>query len=235
MSYLDHPCDSLSGPQRAAPGRQPATPPSDARAYAHLNLTRNPFGEASTAERAALAVVDAEHLSDLTEHLARPGFAVQIVGDCGRGKTTHLLALRQAFPEAPWVRVDPGVRARIPSGTPLFLDEAQYLSLWRRRRLYRLRERSLALGTHFDLREELERAGYEVHTIVPAANASVERLEAMFRARIAWARRAPGPLPVVPRSTIETLVTLFGDDVRAMEGALYEALQRAQEIGDVEL
>ena len=210
-------------------------PASDARAYAHLNLTRNPFGEASAAERVGLAVIDAEQLSELTERLARPGFAVQVVGDCGRGKTTHLLALRRAFPEAPWVRVDPDTRPRIPEGTPLFLDEAQYLSSWRRRRLYRRGERSLALGTHVDLRAELERAGYEVHTIRPAENISVDRLEAIFRARIDWARRGPGPVPVVPPRTVDALVALFGDDLRAMEGALYEALQQAKEIGDVEV
>jgi hypothetical protein len=133
------------------------------------------------------------------------------------------------------VRVDPDARPRIPAGAPLFLDEAQHLSWWLRRRIYRHRERSLALGTHVDLRAELTRAGYEVRTIRPAANASVDRLEAIFRARIAWARRAPGPVPVVPRSTVETLVAHHDDDVRAMEAELYEALQRTQEIGDVEV
>jgi hypothetical protein len=210
-------------------------PASDARAYAHLNLTRNPFGEASGAERATLAVIDVEHSIELTRRLARPGFAVQVLGDSGRGKTTHLLALRLAFPEAPWVRVDPGARPRIPSGAPLFLDEAQYLSSWRRRRIFRRNGRSLALGTHVDLREELERFGFEVRTIRPAEDASVDRLEAIFRARIAWARRASGPVPVVPRRTVELLVARLHDDVRAMEGLLYEALQRAEEIGDVEV
>jgi hypothetical protein len=210
-----------------------ATPASDPRAYAHLNLTRNPFGEASAADRAATAVTE---LGDLPERLARPGFAVQIIGDSGRGKTTHLLALRRSFPEAPWVRIDPGATPpRIPAGTPLFVDEAQYLSVWRRRRLYRDRARSLALGTHVDLRAELARAGFEVHTIRPAAEVSVERLEAIFHARIAWARRAPGPVPVVPRRTIEALIARLRCDVRAMEGLLYEALQRAEEIGDVEV
>ncbi|HUP24503.1 MAG TPA: hypothetical protein VNB06_16360 [Thermoanaerobaculia bacterium] len=230
------PCSHLPRDMPRGRGRasseERVTPASDPRAYGHLNLTRNPFGEAAAADRVATAVTE---LGDLPERLARPGFALQILGDSGRGKTTHLLALRQFFPEAPWVRVDPGASPRMPAGTPLFVDEAQHLSPWRRRRLYRHRVRSLALGTHVDLQAELERAGYQVHTIRPAAEVSVERLEAIFNARIAWAMRAPGPVPVVPRRTIEALIAHAHDDVRAMEGLLYDALQRAQEIGDVEV
>jgi hypothetical protein len=201
-------------------------------AYARLNLTRNPFGEASAGERAALAVVEA---GPLAEALAGTGNAVQVLGESGRGKTTHLLALRRAHPQAPWVRVDPGVAPRIPDGGPLFLDEAQFLPAWRRRRLYRPRRRSLALGTHVDLRAELEAAGYRVFTVRLDAAPAVERLDEIFRARIEWARRGPGPVPVVPRRTIEELRARAGSDVRAMEGLLYEALQGAQEIGDVEV
>lgn len=201
-------------------------------AYAHLNLTRNPFGEASAAERAALAVVET---APLAGPLAVPGNAVQVLGESGRGKTTHLLALRRSYPQAPWVRVDPGAVPQIPDGGPLFLDEAQFLRPWRRRRLYRPRQRSLALGTHVDLRQELEAAGYRVVTLRLEASPPVERLDEIFRARIEWARRGPGPVPVVPRRTIEKLRARAGSDVRAMEGLLYEALQSAEEICDVEV
>jgi hypothetical protein len=202
------------------------------RAYAHLNLTRNPFGEATARDRARLAVAD---LAGLREQLRDPGFAVQVVGDCGHGKTTHLLALRAEHPDAPFVRVDPGERPRIPPGSPLFLDEAQHLPSRRRRRLFREHRRSFALGTHVDLKAELEAAGLTVHTIRPAEGSSPDRLDAIFRARIEWARRGPGPVPVVPRRTIATLLELAGADVRTMEGLLYSAIEDAKEIGDVEL
>ena len=60
-------------------------------AFAHLNLRRNPFGEPLRAERGELAVADRSMLEEWVERLQRPGFAVQFLGGCGRGKTTHLL------------------------------------------------------------------------------------------------------------------------------------------------
>ena len=58
--------------------------------FAHLNLRFNPFGEATPEERAKLAVVDIERFA---QRLCAPGFAVQFIGEHGRGKSTHLLAL----------------------------------------------------------------------------------------------------------------------------------------------
>ena len=42
----------------------------------------------------------------------------------GRGKTTHLLALHHAFPDAPYIHLDIGWRGQIPQGHPLFADQA---------------------------------------------------------------------------------------------------------------
>ena len=58
--------------------------------FAKLNLLRNPFGELVREERIPAAVVDVAAIEPL---LNRPRVALQFYGDCGRGKTTHLLAL----------------------------------------------------------------------------------------------------------------------------------------------
>jgi hypothetical protein len=101
----------------AADGR-PAAPESHAQAgapgalpFAHLNLRRNPFGEFQPAQRAVLAVAEVERF---VRRLAQPGYAVQFIGDQGRGKTTHLLAIMRHFPRAAYVHVGQGQRPPIP-------------------------------------------------------------------------------------------------------------------------
>ena len=61
------------------------------------------------------------------------------------------------------------------------------------------------------------------------------RLPALLHRRIDWARRGPGPVPQVPDETLDRLLHRFGDDVRAMERALYASVQRMTEVGDVEV
>lgn len=172
------------------------------RAFAHLNLRRNPFGELTIEERAALAVVD---LDDAAGRLRRGGHAVQILGPCGYGKTTQLLALRERVPGL------------------LCLDEAQFLK--------RIPEApALALATHVDLAPKLR--GYTVETIRLEAP-TVGRLAEIVARRIESSRRGPGPVPGVRRATLEALLARHGGDVRAIEGELYEAFQRLEAVGDV--
>lgn len=200
--------------------------------FAHLNLTRNPFGEPSPADRARLVVAE---IDALVARLEEPGFAVQLFGDRGRGKTSHILAIRAHFPDAPYVHMPEGEPTpRIPHGTPLFLDETQRIPAWRRRLLFR-RPVSFVIGTHEDHARELAAAGLRVQTVLPARELTISRLETIVARRIEWARRGPGPVPTVPRRTLELLVARAGDDVRAMEHLLYEAIQRSREVGDVEL
>ncbi len=206
-------------------------------AFAHLNLRRNPFGEPLRAERGELAVADRSMLEEWVERLHRPGFAVQFLGECGRGKTTHLLALHRHFPTAPFVYVGPGERPRLPRrprGAPFFLDEAQRIPRRRRARLFR-RSVSFALGSHEDLGEELRSVGLEVVTVHAAEGMVTVKLEEIFRRRIEWARRLEGPVPTISGRTVESLVATYGTDVRAMERALYDAFQRAPRIEDVDV
>jgi hypothetical protein len=186
--------------------------------FAHLNLRHNPFGEATREERASLAVVELPEL--------RPGDPVQFVGACGRGKTTHLLAIAALRPEAEYVRLDEGedrVRSRSPV---LLIDEAQRL-----RDVKGVLGRALALGSHADLSS---RAGRPLRTVL-LEGLGLGRLESVVSRRIEWARRGPGPVPRVARTTLAKLLARHGDDLRAMEGDLYDAIQRLEGPGDVEV
>ena len=57
--------------------------------YAHLNLRWNPFGEATPEERADLALVDYPAF----ESFLKPGVALELRADHGRGKSTTLWGL----------------------------------------------------------------------------------------------------------------------------------------------
>lgn len=200
-------------------------------AFSHLNLRRNPFGEVPADERGKLAVVDVERFA---ARLAEPGFAVQFVGECGRGKSTHLRALREHFPQAPFVRVAERPRGfRMPKAPVVFVDEAQFLSRRQRRRAFR-DDASYAVGSHEDLGRVFERAGLGWETVA-VGGADTARVARIVERRIEWARRGPGPVPRLAEAAVEALVARHGDDVRAIEDHLYEVFQQLEEVGDVQV
>ncbi len=204
------------------------TPP-----FAHLNLTRNPFGELPLELRGRLAVLGAD-AARYIERLRQPGFVLQVIGECGRGKTTHLLALREHFPEAPYRHCpEGGPRPRVPSAPLLFLDETQRFSGRARRQLFR-RPASFVVGTHEDHRAEFEWAGLE-HRTLELRGLSPQRLSAIVACRIEAARRGPGPVPVLEAGSVRFLTDHFGDDVRGVENYLYEIFQGLETPGSVRL
>ncbi len=195
------------------------------RAFERLNLAWNPFSEPEPEERPALALLEVGSI------VPRDGEVVQLVGESGRGKTTHLLAVAAAVPGAVYHRVDErDRRLNAPEGAMLLLDEAQRMSGWRLRRLL-CRSRAAVLGTHVDLSRAVRRP---VRTIV-LTGLGIDKLAGIVDRRIGWARRGPGPVPRVPPDTLVRLLDRHGDDLRAIEGALYEAFQRVAEGTDVEL
>jgi hypothetical protein len=190
--------------------------------YQRWNLLRNPFGELTSDERAELAVVDvAMHLAELRQGRT----ALQFLGDQGRGKTTHLLALGRSLPGAEYVYLpEDGPRPRIPSTRPLLLDEAQRLGRWQRRRVFAV-PGALVIGSHEDHTLELERAGYRVVTHHVAESASDERLREMLNRRIGAAHAGTGPLPLVSERFAADLHRQFGSDIRGVEYFLYDLFQ----------
>lgn len=189
--------------------------------WASWNLRWNPFGEPPAEDLPALVVADVD---ELLEWLERPRHAVQLIGHAGRGKSSHLHALRGRLSQLPFVYLAEGEN-RMPEfeGRQLLLDEAQRLPRRRRRRLFG-RLDWLALSTHEDLTRDLEAMGWTVWTI-EVGGLGRHKLENVLERRLEWARRGPGPLPRFSRGALETLLARHGDDLRSMLDDLYETTQ----------
>ena len=220
---------STTAPRSAPPvvsGAVAKTPPSWLP-FARFNLRCNPFGELTRDERAVVAVVEADRwLEWLQKETWR---AVQFIGPCGRGKTTHLLALQAHLPGAHYVYLPQvGPLPAIPASNPLLVDEAQRLP-WRVRREVFRRGAMLILGTHTNLTRPLRRAGYRVQTVAVAQSTDTAQVHAIMNRRIDLARLALGPVPQLTMTDAQSLVGRFGNNVRAMEADLYEQMQRHAE------
>jgi len=201
------------------------------RPFARLNLSVNPFGELAPQQRAEAAVVDVQSWKAWLAQSPADGRlrAAQFMGDRGRGKTTHLLALRYAMPGAHYVHLPQhGPLPPVPEGPLVMIDEAQRLP-WRLRRQVFSRghaqQTTFVLGTHNDLRRSLRRAGYQVQTLTVAGLTDAAQVAKIMNVRIELARADAGPVPRLSLADAEALIARFGDDVRAMEGYLYERLQ----------
>lgn len=204
------------------------------------NLFRNPFGELTRDERAELAIVDVQPilgsispsscLSDDRPTATETDFclrhACQLIGQCGRGKSTHLLVLKKRLAESAYVYLPEDQPCpSIPAGRPLLIDEAQRLP----RRVFRQILRSglpLVLATHRDLSATLRRHGYRFGTCRIGLTLSIDRLMEILNRRILASRRDPdAPVPLIVRGDAEILTQRFGTDIRSIENYLYEVVQ----------
>jgi hypothetical protein len=202
--------------------------------FEHLNLRRNPFGELSAEVRTQLAIVELKAALDHLQsgYRKRPP-VLQVIGDKGFGKTTHLLSIATHFPSASYIHIPEGEYANIPvDGEPLLIDEAQRLTLWQRLWLFRSR-RTLILGTHRDFRQHLTWAGRAVLTLDAARHTTPERVEQILNDRIRSVRRSSDSIPTVTRATAGTLFTLHGNDLRSIQHHLYEVFQSLGSVQDV--
>lgn len=207
--------------------------------YARLGLWRNPFGELSRAERAELALIDVEAC---LAKLATPHSALQILGPCGHGKTTHLLAIERAAAGCGYVYFpEDGAQPPLPCGRPLLVDEAQRLG-WRRRRQLLCGSGPLVLGTHVDMSSALGRAGFEVFTIDVSIPQTPAQLQRMLNRRIEVSRlqsncARAGEASAHPLClTLDDAVALqqqLGSNIRRIEHHLYEVFQRLAEKGEL--
>ncbi len=190
--------------------------------WAWCNLWRNPFGELTREERAELAVVD---VATLASHVHHPRTALQLIGECGRGKTTRMLALLRHFPDASYVYLDEDLPCgAIAEGVPLMIDEAQRLP---RKVMHRIFATGLplVLATHRDLTRPLKKAGYDVTTYQLGDTNNAQLVADSANRRIEASRLGPGPIPTLSRHDADRLVSRFGSDIRGIEGYLYEQVQ----------
>jgi hypothetical protein len=202
--------------------------------FIHLNLRRNPFGDFDAEARTQLANVE---LGSALEHLRTSSqsrvSALQIIGQKGYGKTTHLLSIATHFPAAVYIHIPEGEHVVIPAaGEPLLIDEAQRLTLWQRFRVFRSR-RTLVLGTHRDFTQHLKWAGRAVLTLDAARHTTPERIEQILNDRIRSVRRSSGSIPVVTSATAQKLFALYGHDLRRIQHHLYDVFQNLGSIQDV--
>lgn len=196
--------------------------------YAKFNLFRNPFGELTREERAELAVVEVQSWLEL---LSSPATAIQFMGPCGHGKTTHLLAIQRALPRSVYVYLPPdGPQPPIPAQRPLLIDEAQRLSFRQRRRVFS-QGGAFVLGTHDDLTKHLQRHGLEVVTVDVAADHSPERLMHVLNRRIEASRLTATAVPRIHPQHALNLHRQWGANIRQIEQHLYDQFQDAAEKG----
>jgi hypothetical protein len=190
--------------------------------WARCNLCRNPFGELTPEERAEVAVVDVNLIAQRVETMRS---AVQLIGDCGRGKTTRMLALRKRSPAASYVYLpEDGPCPAIPEGNPILIDEAQRLPRVAMRRIFATGV-PLVLATHRDLGRQLRRYKYIVHTEWIGKGNTPELVHQLLNRRIEAARLQKGPLPILSLDQSRWLVGRFGSDIRGIENYLYERVQ----------
>lgn len=200
--------------------------------FESINLRWNPFGELTRAERAELAVFDA---APLVDHLNRAGRAIQLLGACGRGKSSYLLGLSARVEGGRYVRMDsprenswrtnPALRP-IQSIRVLLMDEVDAVSR-RTRKAWARRSSCVAWAAHQDRERELRSLGFDVLTVRVDTMIDSELLARVFARRIEFARRSPRlAVPRVSERSIERLRREHNTDVRAMERALYESFQR---------
>lgn len=192
--------------------------------YGHLGLFWNPFGEVEHAAWRDLIATQVD-LDDLARRLESPDFVVTLRGESGRGKSTHLRALHARFADLPFTYLPPQASplTHIPRAKVVFVDEVERLGRWQRRRLFRRRS-ALALACHGDLSDELARAGRE-HVDLEIAGLDEARLVALVRKRIERARRDGNPGFHVARQQLCALLDRYGDDLRAINHALYERVE----------
>ena len=198
--------------------------------FFHLNLRRNPFGELTAAERTRLAIVECDAA---LQHLKSPRSVIQVVGERGYGKTTHLLALAAQFPENAYVHIPEGQHAAIPAqGEPLLIDEAQRMTRVQQWTTFRS-QRRLVLGTHSDFEPALRRAGRPVLTIAANQFTDATRVQNLLNARIESVRRDAGSIPQISEATAAELFKQYGSDIRSIEHSMYLTFQQLRSVQDV--
>jgi energy-coupling factor transporter ATP-binding protein EcfA2 len=187
------------------------------RAFIQHNLRWNPFEELPLEQRPTVAV-------DVPLLEVKSGQAILFLGEKGRGKTTHLLTLHTRHSDAPYIHLPEfGVPPRIPKAKLLFLDEAQRLPRLFRRQIWQ-RAQAWVIASHQDHQPELEQAGFVVR-VLSLQGLSLQKLEQIVQNRLEWARRSAGHVPQVPRQLLQNLLEQHGDNLRAIEDALYDYFQ----------
>ena len=190
--------------------------------FAEYNLWRNPFGELTREERVELAIISKQELALC---ILKQLEAVQLIGECGNGKTTRMLTFHRQLSNSSYVYLPEDQPCpKIPMGNPLLVDEAQRLPRKKIRELFSTGV-PLILATHSDLGKSLQRYGYSVKTITIGEANSPEHIQTVLNRRIQASRLGPGPLPEIDEQEASRLHQAHGTDIRSIERELYHQFQ----------
>ncbi|TWT94635.1 hypothetical protein [Stieleria varia] len=195
-----------------------------AQRWASHNLSRNPFGELTRQERIELAVVDVQAVA---QFISQPRRAYQFIGECGRGKTTRMLAITRHIPDATYAYLPEDEPCPpIAAGSVVMIDEAQRMPRRIRQAVF-ASGLPLVLATHRNLSGPLRRAGYTVQTERIGLQLSDSLLQQILNQRIHASRRdTEASVPEISLADCRALIRRFGTDVRAMESYLYDIVQQ---------
>ncbi len=192
--------------------------------YSFFNLHRNPFGELTRAERAELAVID--ELDEWIGALADKRTAIQFVGGCGFGKTTHLLAIEKRLRSAAYVYYpEAGCRPVLPLARPVLVDEADRMG-WRQHMRLLCGGGPIVIGTHVDYSWRLRSAGFHVKNVNVEREKKPNLVARILNRRIEASRLvAELPIPQIDVNFAEQLIHRFDSNLRRIEHFLYERFQ----------
>lgn len=204
------------------------------QSYEHLNLKYNPFGSLTDEEVSELIVpvLDFQKLADFLH--SNTNSVIQIYGQKGRGKTTHLIGFHEHyFEEYPIVFLERNKKKPpIPKGDLIFVDGVHKLNRWQRWRLWR-RNQNLVFVSHFDYSKEFENKknaflSFEIKGF------EASHLKTILDKRIRMASiDSVKPCAELSIKTIESLIQKYGDNYRAIIVELYTLFQNLQNLKHV--
>ena len=153
---------------------------------------------------------------------------IELVGAQGRGKTSHLRLISQAFPEAPVYFLhnhSAGHPLLEDIGPLVFIDSIHHLNIFQRHKLFKS-GKTIVLTTHNRrfLEYQFARIAYRSYAF---RGITPDILKTTILNRI---KLAAGVLPEgfpTEDLEVEALIARFGDDYRAILNHLYEQFNRA--------
>lgn len=185
----------------------------------------NPFGGLTATEIKRL-IVPKFDLEELATSIANNEFdVIEFVGDYGRGKTTHLIALHQYLKKAPFhflTKANPQIQ--VEDQPIVFIDSIGHVPFFKRIQLWKNKKTRFVYTTHHSRKMELNLFKRKIKSYYfKGLEAPV--LQEIIRKRLALVNLEDEEII----QEIPNLLKDYGDDVRGIMIHLYEKLN-AQEM-----
>ena len=159
---------------------------------------------------------------------------IQLVGKMGRGKTTHLLYLKQHFPDSPLIQLKKGSIINwdeyfAHNHRVFFIDNIQFLSFFKRLWLYR-KVPTLVLSSHHNRNLELQLARRKTINTLVLEGISQGQLETIIRNRIQLASYNRNLQFDLDNDLLDQLIDQYHDDFRGILNHLYKVFQQKNQL-----